>query len=65
MEKIKLTVEEQESIIDGDDDNFEIVQSEVTSKWRHGNVVKVIVKRLSDGKFNEVFKKEKTVIVYE
>lgn len=53
-QKLKLTSEELLNIISGDDDNYEIVEKQITGEWRHGNENSAVVKRISDGKYFEL-----------
>jgi len=53
-EKIKLTVSELQNAVYEDSDEFELIDSEITGTFRHGNDNTAIIKRLSDNKFFKV-----------
>jgi len=53
-EKIKLTAEELQWAVYGDSEDFEVVSSEITDTWRHGNECEAILKRISDEKYFKV-----------
>lgn len=55
MEKLKLTAIELRDIVYEDSDEFEVIEKEITDTWRHGNENLAIIKRLSDGKYFEVY----------
>lgn len=53
-ETIKLSCEELHDIVCGETDEFEEVLHQVTGHWRHGSEERMVVKRISDGKFFEL-----------
>ena len=50
-EEIRLLVSEQAAIVYDDSNEYELIESEITGTWRHGNENSGIIKRISDGKF--------------
>ncbi|MDP2692448.1 MAG: hypothetical protein Q8O88_02275 [bacterium] len=50
-EKLTLTPEEAREILWGDDDRFEVVEDEIVGKRRWSVDHRIVIKRLSDGKF--------------
>lgn len=53
-EVIKLNVSEQCAVVYGDSEEYQLIKSEITDTFRHGNENEAIVKRISDGKFFEI-----------
>ncbi len=53
-EELKLTVDELADIVCEDNENFKNIEHEITGNWRHGTEEKLIVQRISDGKFFEL-----------
>lgn len=53
-EKIKLSVSELNEVRCDEYDAFELIESNITGTFRHGNENTAIIKRLSDNKFFEV-----------
>jgi hypothetical protein len=54
MEKIKLTVQELQWVVEGDSDDFGIIEKKVVGTWRHGNENEAIIQRNSDNKFFKI-----------
>jgi hypothetical protein len=54
-EKIKLTVKELQDIVYDDSENFKVIESNITGTFRHGNENEAVIKRISDGKYFEVY----------
>lgn len=50
-EVLTLTRDEACEILDGDNDKFEVIQDKIISKNRWSIINKLIIKRVSDGKF--------------
>lgn len=53
-EKIKLTAEEVKDIVYGDSSEFNVINSEITGTFRHGNENTAIIQRVLDDKFFSV-----------
>jgi len=50
-EKIRLSVKEQRAAVYGDSELYELIQSEVTGSFRHGDENEAVVQRETDGKY--------------
>ncbi len=54
-EKIELEVDELQDIVYEDSEDYEVVKSEITGTFRHGNENSAIIKRISDNKYFEIY----------
>jgi hypothetical protein len=53
-EKIKLTVSELNDCRCGDSTEYDLIKSEITGTFRHGNDNEAIIKRVSDGRLFKI-----------
>lgn len=54
-EKISLSVSEQCDAVYGDSELYELIQSEVTGSFRHGDENEAVVQRTTDGKYFMIY----------
>lgn len=53
-EKIKIAILELLDIVYGDSEEFDVISSEITGTFRHGNENTAIIQRISDKKYFSV-----------